>query len=141
MTWGCSATFTKWSKIDLSFKPAGAGSNWALISPSALSATSQYLWSTAIKSPSLTTRTPGTFSAALVSTLLNFAPSAGGRKIRAHTMPGRVMSPAYLALPVTFSIASRRSAGDFPITLKSFGDFIDTLERWRSMCFPCTSSP
>ena len=56
-----------------------------------------------------TTRTPGTFSAALVSTLFSVAPCAGGRRIRACNSPGGSMSPAYLALPVTLSSASLRA--------------------------------
>ena len=36
------------------------------------------------------------------------APWAGGRRMRACSAPTGTMSPAYFALPVTFSIASRR---------------------------------
>src|ERR1035437_7867390 len=61
--------------------------------------------STAIRPSSRITRTPGSFSAALVSALFSRAPSAGGRTSRACSMPGRITSAEYFALPVTLSAA------------------------------------
>ncbi len=107
-----------------------------------MSASSQCSWSTAIRSPSRTTFTPGRFSAADVSTCPIVAPWAGGRSTRAcSTPPGGTMSPAYFALPVTFSLPSRRLA-DCPTTLNAFTAFSGVLpSTLRSIRFPSVSWP
>ena len=56
-------------------------------------------------------------------------------------MPGSRMSPAYWALPVTFSTESRRRKG-LPITLNSDGLFNAGLSLARlAIVFPWASSP
>ncbi|MBA7593077.1 hypothetical protein ES708_35287 [subsurface metagenome] len=80
------------------------------------------LWRMAKKSFSLTTSIPSIFSRADASRLINLAPCAGGLKIFAYNMPGRRISPAYFASPVTFANASAFNSG-FPIILNSDGVF------------------
>ena len=92
-----------------------------------------------MKSPCFTTVMPGSFSAADVSADTNVAPCAGGCSTRACSAPGGTMSPAYLALPVTFSIASRRTAV-LPTTVNdAAGSSAGLPSRRRSIFRPSVS--
>ena len=71
-------------------------------------------------------RTPGIFSAAVESTSFSVAPCAGGLRTCACSVPGRAMSAAYCALPVTFSSASLRR-GALPITVNAETGFTGTF--------------
>ena len=94
-----------------------------------------------MRSPSRITVTPGIFSAADVSALASTAPCAGGLRIRACRAPAGAISPAYFALPVTFSIASRRGA-DVPTMVKAFTGFTAGFDASvRSMRLPSVSWP
>ncbi len=76
-----------------------------------------------------------------MSTLESVAPCAGGLRIRACTAPAGAMSPAYFALPVTFSIASRRGA-DVPTMVKAFTGFTAGFDAsLRSIRLPSVSWP
>src|SRR5512135_2565657 len=98
----------------------GDGVADTLTARSAASASSRCGCSTAIRSPSRITRTPGSRSAADVSTAVMMAPWAGGRTMRACSASGGTTSPAYFAPPVTVASASRRRTDDCEV-----GDALD----------------
>ena len=93
--------------------PVCGRSNCAFTRASALSARSGRSCSTAIISPSLTTRAPA-FSAALVSAPFNCAPCAGGRTRRACSMPGKHEIAGVLRLAGDFieRVLARRRVTD-----------------------------
>jgi len=128
------------SKIPSWSAPGSAWVHAAWIRPRALSACSGSACRTAIIPSWFTRVTPGAFSAAVVSAWTSFTPWAGGRRTFAYSIPGRRMSAAYCAAPVTLSLPSIRF-GERPIVLNALTERSTTCpSSFRPSAWPFASS-